>query len=57
MRYSIHRDVFTGLYHSLLLGGEYANCHGQGATREMAYISLKIRVNQLRNITRSAYEI
>ena len=57
MHYSIHKNVFTGLYHSLLLDGEYANCHGQGPTREMAYISLRIRVNQLRNITRSAYEI
>jgi len=48
MRYSIWRDVFTGLYYTTLLGGEFANCHGQGSTADEAVISLKIRVNQLR---------
>lgn len=48
MNYSIFSDVFTGLYHTTLLGGEFANCHGQGSTPESAVVSLKIRVNQLR---------
>jgi len=48
MEYSIWRDVFTGLYYTTLLGGEFANCHGQGSTPDEAVISLKIRVNQLR---------
>ena len=49
MKYSIYRDIFTRLYYTTLLGGEFANCHGQGSTAEFAVISLKIRVNQLRN--------
>ena len=49
MKYSIFRDVFTGLYYSTLLGGEFSNCHGQGSTIDGAIASLKIRVNQLRN--------
>lgn len=49
MDYSIHQDVFTGLYYSTLLGGEFANCHGQGSTPDGAVKSLKIRVIQLRN--------
>jgi len=48
MEYSIYRDIFTSLYHTTLLGGEFANCHGQGSTPEGAVTSLKIRVNQLR---------
>lgn len=48
LQYSIHRDVFTGLYYTLLLGGEFANCYGQGSTPEGALGSLKIRVYQLR---------
>jgi hypothetical protein len=46
--YSVYRDVFTGLWHSILLGGEFANCHGQGRTEDEAFRSLKIRVYQLR---------
>lgn len=48
MQYHIFRDVFTGLYYTTLLGGEFANCHGQGSTEDGAVTSLKIRVNQLR---------
>jgi len=49
MKYIIHYNFFAGLYNSTLLGGEFSNCHGQGLTPEDAIISLKIRVNQLRN--------
>ena len=48
LKYSICYEVFTGLYHSTLLGGEFGNCHGQGKTPYESFISLKIRVNQLR---------
>jgi hypothetical protein len=48
MNYSIFHDVFTNLYYTTLLGGEFANCHGQGSTEDMAVASLKIRVYQLR---------
>lgn len=50
MEYSIFKDVFTGFYYTTLLGGEFGNCHGQGKTAEGAVDSLKIRVNQLRNL-------
>ena len=49
MKYSIWHNVFTSLYYTTLLGGEFANCHGQGRTPNEAIVSLKIRVNQLRN--------
>lgn len=49
MKYSIHRDVFTGLYYTILSGGEFSNCYGQGRTTDEAIRCLKIRVNQLRN--------
>ena len=42
MNYSIWYNVFTGLHYTTLLGGEFANCHGQGSTPEGAVISLKI---------------
>lgn len=45
----IFGDVFTGLYQAYLLGGEFDNCSGQGNTPDTAVISLKIRINQLRN--------
>jgi hypothetical protein len=48
IKYRIHRSVFTGLYHTTLLGGEFANCHGQGETRELAVISLKLTLNAMR---------
>lgn len=48
MKYNISYDVFTRLYHTTLLGGEFDNCHGQGPTKESAVASLKIRVYQLR---------
>jgi hypothetical protein len=48
MLYSVYRDVFTGLTYTTLLGGEFANCHGQGKTEYEAVMSLKIRLNQLR---------
>ena len=48
MKYNIYRDVFTGLYTTLLLGGEFGNCQGEGKTSAGAIASLKIRVMQLR---------
>jgi hypothetical protein len=48
MKYHLSKDLFSGLYITTLLGGEFANCHGQGLTPNEAVISLKIRVNQLR---------
>jgi len=51
MQYSIYRSVFTNLYYTTLLGGEFSNCYGQGSTLDLAITSLKIRVNQLRNKT------
>ena len=53
LKHSICYEALTGLYYSTLLGGEFGNCHGQGKTAEGAYISLKIRVNQLRNKQKS----
>lgn len=50
MKFSVSRDVFTGLYSTILLGGEFPNCHGQGATVEDAVLSLKVRVYQLRRL-------
>lgn len=47
-KYSIYYDVFTRSYHSILLGGEFSNCHGEGNTEDEAIRSLKIRVYQLR---------
>lgn len=49
MNYITWHNVFTGLYYTTLLGGEFANCHGQGKTPEDAADSLKLRVIQLRN--------
>jgi hypothetical protein len=51
MKFSFSRDVFTGLYSTTLLGGEFSNCHGQGSTIEGAVSSLKMRVYQLRRKT------
>jgi len=45
----VSRSVFTGLYTATLLGGEFANCYGQGRTAEHAIISLRIRYWQLKN--------
>lgn len=49
MKAHIHHCVFINLYYATLLGGEFANCYGQGNTVDGALISLKIRVYQLRN--------
>jgi hypothetical protein len=49
MKYLIWYNVFMGMYYTTLLGGEFANCHGQGSTPDDAVDSLKLRVNQLRN--------
>ena len=49
MRYTVFNNVFTGLTYTTLLGGEFSNCHGQGRNEHEAVISLKIRLNQLRN--------
>lgn len=48
-KYSVGRDVFTRLYTTTLLGGEFSNTHGEGLTEEDAVQSLKIRLLQLRN--------
>ena len=48
INYSVYRDVFTGSYYTTLLGGEFANCHGQGRTEDEAVRGLKIRIYQLR---------
>lgn len=40
---------WNGLYVATLLGGEFANCHGQGPSPELAMISLKLTVRALRN--------
>lgn len=45
---SVYKDVFTGLYTSTLLGGEFSNCHGKGSNIDECIISLKIRLHQLR---------
>lgn len=50
MNYSIWYNVFTNLYYTTLLGGEYSNCHGKGNTPDEAVVSLKMRVNQLRRL-------
>lgn len=48
MKTRVYRSLWTGLYYAELLGGEFANCYGQGFTPGHALISLKIRVYQLR---------
>lgn len=52
-QYNMNCDIcynfFTRLYYATLLGGEFANCYGQGSTPKDATISLKIRMIQLRN--------
>ncbi len=48
LNYRIDYCIWNELHISTLLDGEFSNCHGQGRTPEEAYISLKIRVNQLR---------
>ena len=49
LKYHISRDVLMGgTYTALLLGGEFANCYGQGGTEDEAVRGLKIRVYQLR---------
>lgn len=45
MKYHIYYSIWTNLYHTTLLGGEFDNCHGQGETPEMAVISLRMVVN------------
>ena len=44
MEFHICRSLWTGLYHTTLLGGEFNNCHGQGPTPETAEISLRLTV-------------
>lgn len=53
IRYNIHQDLFTDLFYATLLGGEFANCYGQGNTIDSAVRSLKIRVYQLRGIAKN----
>lgn len=52
MKFRIYRNWWSSFYMAELLGGEFANCYGQGSSPESAISSLKIRVNQLRNNTR-----
>jgi hypothetical protein len=50
MRFRIYQNWWQpNLYVAELLGGEFANCYGQGSNPESAISSLKIRVHQLRN--------
>jgi len=49
MNYTICYDIFTRTHTAYLLGGEFANCYGQGNTPDEAVRGLKIRVYQLRN--------
>jgi len=48
MKAHIYYCFWNNLYVATLLGGEFANCHGQGPTRETALISLKLTVKVLR---------
>lgn len=48
MQYHLSYDMISHLWYTTLLGGEFANCYGQGTTPEEAEVSLKIRVYQLR---------
>lgn len=50
MKSHIQFCFWTGLYHATLLGGEFANCHGQGPTPEQAFISLKLTVRARRRL-------
>lgn len=50
MKAHVQYNPWLNLYVATLLGGEFDNCHGQGPTPEMAMISLKMRVNQLRRM-------
>lgn len=50
MEAHIQYSPWINCYVATLLGGEFNNCHGQGRTPELAMISLKMRVNQLRRI-------
>jgi hypothetical protein len=44
----IYFSHWNGLYIATLLGGEFANCHGQGPSPELAMISLRLTVRTLR---------
>lgn len=50
MKAHIQYSFWTGLYHATLLGGEFANCHGQGPTPDQAIISLKLTVRAMRRL-------
>lgn len=50
MKAHVSRDVVSGLFTASLLGGEFANCYGQGRTVDGAMASLRVRVNQLRKL-------
>ena len=45
MKYHIYRCLWTQLYVTTLLGGEFDNCHGQGPSQNDAVASLKMTVN------------
>ncbi len=55
MNYTLSYEIFIGMHIACLLGGEFANCYGQGKTPEDAVDSLKLRVIQLRNIKKHGY--
>lgn len=44
----IQYSPWTGLYYATLLGGEFANCYGQGLTPQFALISLRLTVRAKR---------
>jgi len=48
LNFTVNFSLWTGLHHTTLLGGEFANCHGQGHTPEQAVISLRLTVAALR---------
>jgi hypothetical protein len=48
-KYHIGYDIFSRMYSTTLLGGEFANTHGYGETEKGAVESLKLRLIQLRN--------
>lgn len=48
MKAHVYFCIRTNLYYADLLGGEFANCYGQGKSVDGAMVSLRIRVNQLR---------
>lgn len=49
IRYHLSRDWLTQLYTATLLGGELANCYGQGRTEAEAVTLLKLQRRAMLN--------